>query len=325
MKYATEIFALPVEGEALLYAPLLGVVARTNRAGVNLLRRLHHTPDMLPTSAEADFLVKLAQLGLTHSAEGIKLSRPDEEPFVPRCGSLFLTDACNLRCIYCYASGGDAPNPTVLDFEAGAEGIKYVARLVKQNGEEEFGITFHGAGEPTMAWDLLERLTNYARQVGEQNNLRVSIATCTNGVMIAEHARWLTRHTDGAAVSLDGDAASQDMSRPFRSGAGSFDHVARTLDIFKEEGFNHMIRATITAGNVRRMSGMVDMMADRFSPTQLRFVPVLVSGRCLESNCGAVDPDTFAEEFMCAYDRALLRGVELGFSSLSINSLRTYY
>ena len=323
--FSTDVFALRYRENALVYAPLLGVIARSNFAGVNLLRRLNRTPDNVLKPQESEFLAQLAELGLTRSAEGIKLSRPDETPFTPRCVSLYLTNACNLRCVYCYASAGDALKPTVLDFEAGAAGIRYVADLVKQAEEDAFAVSFHGAGEPTLAWDSLVRLTDYARQVGKQKNLRVSITTCTNGVMSAEHARWLALHTDGATISLDGDAASQNSTRPFRSGAASYNHVARSLHILKEEGFYHSIRATITDENVRQMTEMVDMMADRFTASHLQFDPVLVSGRCLETGCGAVDPDTFAVEFMGAYDRALQRGVELGFSILSINSQRNYY
>lgn len=303
----------------------MGIKAHVNKSGIALLRRLEQIPDKDLDKEDADFIGKLAELGLTRLAQGISLSRPDQTPFSPRCVSLFLTDACNLRCVYCYASAGDAPKPTFLDFEAGAAGIRFIAQLTKQAGQDGFAVSFHGAGEPTLAWDLLVRLSSYAREVAKQESLRVSLTTCTNGVMSAEHAHWLVRNTEGATVSLDGDAAIQDVTRPCRSGVGSFEQVAQTLDIFKSENFYHSIRATITSQNVCRMTDMVEMMTDRFGASHLQFDPVLVSGRCLETGCQAVDPDTFALEFMRASDRAHERGAELGFSILSVDSLRTYY
>ena len=323
--FSTDVFVLQNGENALLYAPLMGIKAHVNKSGIALLRRLEQNSDKHLNKDEADFVGKLAELGLTRLARGISLSRPDQTPFSPKCVSLFLTDACNLRCVYCYASAGDAPKSTMLDFEAGAAGIRLVAQLTKQAGQDGFAVSFHGAGEPTLAWNLLVRLSSYAREVAMQESLRVSLTTCTNGVMSVEHAHWLARNTEGATVSLDGDAAIQDAARPCRNGSGSFEQVAQTLDIFKSENFYHSIRATITSQNVCRMADMVEMMTDRFSASHLQFDPVLVSGRCLETGCQAVDPDTFALEFMRACDRARDRGSELGFSILSVESLRTYY
>ncbi len=323
--FQSEVFAVRAGEWALLFAPLLGVIVRVDLAGVNLLRKLERDPEMGLRPADSEFLGRLAQLGLSRTAVGIELSRPDQTPFVPRCVSLYLTNACNLRCVYCYASAGEAPVPTTLDFGAGAAGIRYVADAVKRRGEDAFTVSFHGAGEPTVAWSSLVRLADYARRIAAQEGLRAAITTCTNGVMSAEHAVWLARHTDGAAVSLDGDATIQNALRPLRGGGGSFAQVARTLGIFREEGFRYSIRATITAANVRRMTAMVEQMSELFGGSNLQFDPVMVTGRCLEAGCGPVDPEVFVQEFMRAHDHAQVRGARLGFSILSLDSLRTYY
>jgi sulfatase maturation enzyme AslB (radical SAM superfamily) len=94
-----------------------------------------------------------------------------------------------LRCIYCYARGGDNPKPVTIPVDAARAGIDFVAGNAVRQGRDAFSVGFHGAGEPTIAWSAYTDLVAYARRRAKELGLRVSCATCTNGVMSEAHAR----------------------------------------------------------------------------------------------------------------------------------------
>jgi radical SAM protein with 4Fe4S-binding SPASM domain len=200
-----------------------------------------------------------------------------------------------------------------------------VAENAARLGERSFAVSFHGAGEPTLAWDTYSELVAYARAKAGQMGLKAALSTCTNGVMSEARARWLAHNTDAASVSLDGLPPHQNRLRPKRNGDASYEEVHRTLKTFDETGFHYSIGATITPDNVRQMSDMVRHFTEQFRAADLQFDPLLVSGRCCSTGCGAPLDTEYAEEFMRAFTVAQERRIPLGFSILSLNSLKTFY
>ncbi len=108
-----EVFAVPVEDKVLLYRPLRRLAFIGNQAMADLtLGLLGKGPGSEQPGEEAfssdnhpdacDFLEKIGFL------------KPDPPPpplpdceFKPTSAVLLLTSRCNLRCIYCYAGGGE--------------------------------------------------------------------------------------------------------------------------------------------------------------------------------------------------------------------------
>jgi uncharacterized protein len=321
----SEIFVVPSDGFLILYAPLKGVVASVNHSAAALLRDLSLGRPRTTSPQEETVLKSLAKMGIVNGPPDMELTVHEHKQFAPTCVSLYLTDACNLRCPYCYAHGGSNPNPVRIDLAAAKAGIDYVASNAIRDDANGFVVNFHGAGEPTLAWKELTSLVEYAKTRAATLGSRVSITTCTNGVLSPEHARWLAENTDAAAVSLDGLPQDHDLLRPKPDGSGSFADVARTLGIFDESDMLYSIRATITDSNVHTMCEMVRFFNDSFNAAELQFDPVLLTGRCHETGCRPAGEDVYAEEFMRASDIAEKSGCKLGFSVLSFTALRTFY
>lgn len=321
----SEVFVVPADGFFVLYAPLKGVIASINASAVSLLRDVSVGNLETLTPDGEDFLNSLAQVGVINGPTDMDLTVYEHRPFSPTCVSLYLTDACNLRCPYCFAFGGSSPTPTRIDLDAARCGIDFVVANALQNVDRGFTVNFHGAGEPTLAWEELTQLVSYAKEAARVSGCGVSIATCTNGVMSEEHARWLAEHTDAVTVSVDGPPEYHDLLRPKADGNGSFNDVARTLRIFDETDMLYSIRATITETNVHAMTDMVEFFCNSFHASELQFDPVLLTGRCHETGCQPPDQKVYAEEFMRACEKADEMGCKLGFSVLTFSALRTFY
>ena len=324
-RVTSEIFVVPHEGMLILYAPLKGVVARANEATVALLRELQAGTAVELTAAEAQVLQPLQCLGLINGPPDMKLTVHEYGRFEPTHVTLFLTDACNLRCVYCYANGGDNPRPALIPMEAARAGIDLVAKNALRKKAKAFSVGFHGAGEPTVAWELYTELIGYARRRAEQLGLKVSCATCTNAVMPESHARWVAKNTETATVSVDGLPRYHDLQRPKADGSGSFEDVRRTLEIFNEMNFFYAIRATITEHNVHTMAEMVAFFDDNFNVGDMQFDPLIFSGRCRTSGCKAPPDEVYVREYVRAYETARRRNRLVGFSCLSFTSLKTFY
>jgi uncharacterized protein len=64
---------------------------------------------------------------------------------------LFLTNQCNLRCTYCYASSGDHPGRR-MTWEVARAAIDRVLLDVAKRKGSALTLGFHGGGEPSMIW-----------------------------------------------------------------------------------------------------------------------------------------------------------------------------
>jgi uncharacterized protein len=321
----SEIFIVPHEDMLILYAPLKGIVARINGSTAALLRDLQTGSSFELTPQEIEVLKPLEEVGAINGPPDMQLIVHEYGEFAPTHVTLFLTDACNLRCIYCYACGGDSPMPVQIPVEAARAGVDLVAENALRKNMSTFSVGFHGAGEPTVAWKLYKELIKYARHKGDEIGLQVSCSTCTNGVMPPEHAQWIAENTQTATVSVDGLPYYHDLQRPRRSGKGSFEDVRRTLKIFDENGFFYAIRATITEHNVHTMGEMVEFFDDNFNVGDLQFDPLIYSGRCQTTGCKAPSDDVYVQEYIRAYEIARSRNRLVGFSCLSFTSLKTFY
>lgn len=320
-----EAFVVPRKGSFILYAPLKGVVAKLNPAAVILLNRIRSGEKFALSGDQKNFLENLVRCDVVNGSPDPRLDVEEGKPFVPTHTTLFLTNACNLRCVYCYANGGSALHPKVIPSRAARAAIDRVSENAAAKGMTAFSVGLHGAGEPTVAWDRYQEVATYADGRAAELGLQASICTATNGVMPEARARWVVEHTDAATVSVDGMAEVHDVQRPTAGGGPSFQAVERTMRVFDELKFSYAIRATITRLNVTRMAAMVEYFDDNFAASDLQFDPLLYAGRCLHTGWEPAEEEEFITEFNKAYDVARSRGRILGFSSVSFSGLKSYF
>jgi len=93
-----------------------------------LARALHGRHEL--SDDETSFLEQ-SGLGRTFiESPNLSLSVPEDEAFCPTCVSLYLTDACNLACTYCYAHGGRNRIPCKIPLDAARAAIRPTGVIV---------------------------------------------------------------------------------------------------------------------------------------------------------------------------------------------------
>ena len=137
--------------------------------------------------------------------------------------SIHLTEACNLRCRYCYVPAG---RRGVLD--AGKPLAWLTDILPRISGALHVHFT---GGEPLLRLDDLLKIADGARRAVERRGAAVRFFLQTNGTLLTTRiAEQLATHSVEIGLSLDGPPARHDRHRLFPTGQGSSDRI--DLDFF---------------------------------------------------------------------------------------------
>ncbi|KKC29321.1 radical SAM protein [Caldanaerobacter subterraneus] len=180
--------------------------------------------------------------------KGIPKQKELEEKYdinIPWAILMDPTEACNLRCVGCWAG---QYKPHNLSFEV-------MDRVCTE--AEELGIYFIvlSGGEPTVRMkDIIKLAERHKNQV---------FHLFTNGTLIDEDMIKEVKRVGNItfAVSINGFRETNDAIR----GQGTFDKVMRAMDLMRENGVLFGYSATYTRTNVEEVSSdeFVDMMIDK--------------------------------------------------------------
>ena len=125
--------------------------------------------------------------------------------------SIFLTNTCNLDCVYCYAHN-DPDNMQMMSKEFAFWGVEYYYNeyIVKHGFDKR--IRFYGPGEPTTQFALMKDIATYAKKIwGEDAQIEIQ----TNGCFSDTVLDWIEKNADNVWISCDGLPKIQNMNRPF--------------------------------------------------------------------------------------------------------------
>lgn len=144
-----QIFSIPIsKRKYLIYAPLKGIAFLGNTSLVNAIAEACQNPfRALQTKDEFRVLDQLHFF----QPEPLPSDEFQDRGVQYDAVILFLTNQCNLRCSYCYASSGEYP-PKTMSWEIAKAAIDLVLRGVISQGLPEMTLGFHGGGEPTLNW-----------------------------------------------------------------------------------------------------------------------------------------------------------------------------
>jgi uncharacterized protein len=330
---STEIFSLPYLDRHIVYAPLLDTSLLVNDSCLTLLRRVRDGGDVDDPVTWGPALVTLLDLGLVrrvddpvgthrsgdmearaceHGASQVAGEPADAGRYMPTACTLFLTTACNLRCGYCYAAGGDRPRS--MDAAVAQAAVDLVMSNAESAGQDQVTISFHGGGEPTLAAVMIESSLSRARKHGERAGIGVSSALATNGVM-SDAARDMVAETmDSVMVSLDGPAVVQDALRPCADGSPSFDAVDRTLARLSSAGCGVGVRMTCTGDSLPHLVDAVRHILRSYRVDVIQIEPVFMCGRSLRGGVRPPDPAEFVQVFRTCRALAACDGVPVVYS-----------
>ena len=173
---------------------------------------------------------------------------------------LLLNEKCNFHCVYCYSAQGRS------SAELTMEQIEPVLRWflsADRKAPNKRTIMFMGGGEPVLSWKKLVKATNLARQIAEEQNIKVGFQLTTNGsVMTDEMLDFLATNKFRVQISFEVLPDVQEKQR------GVYAKVAENIQRIGAKGIDHYIRSTITPENAERIPEMVEWCHTHFPDTK---------------------------------------------------------
>jgi uncharacterized protein len=166
---------------------------------------------------------------------------------------LHVTNACNLRCQYCYL---DKTSEHMKD-DTARRAIDAVFRAAELHHFKSVKLKYAG-GEASLYLKHVIELHDYAAEKAQEYGCTFGATLLSNGVVVSQKAiDQLKARRIGVTISLDGIGAYHDRQRPFIGGQGSFKYVDRTITRLLANGIVPHITVTVSQ---RNLGGLLDLM-----------------------------------------------------------------
>jgi uncharacterized protein len=312
-RLTTEFFAIPHRQDTyILYSPLKQIVMLANEGMVDLVASLRDGTFEEVNGENMDAMQLLIDSGAVNGPPDEPPRHESLEQWQPTEVTLFLTNSCNLRCTYCYASAGEYRGS--LDMPTALAAVELVVHNALELGKPEFRVSYHGGGEPTLAWETLTSSAERAEELAARHGLGYSLNLATNGVLPSWKVDWLVRHIHEFSISYDGPAWVQDRHRPTAAGRGSAETVEATLRHLDSHGASYSVRLTVTEESVNHLAEIVAYLLRRYSPQVVHLEPLFAQGRARSKGLSAPHAQAFIENFRKAREVAASRGMDLYYS-----------
>lgn len=318
-----ELYPMKFNGVPLIYAPVLRKVALCNESALTLLER-HGSGEVSPDDPLLTGLLDSLEATREEALTPPSFNAVDlEAPWRPTEATISITGRCTLRCIYCYANGGEQPSD--MSWETAKAVIDMIVRNSLDAGKEKVSLHFHGEGEPTANMPLFSRCIEYFREATSNAKLRSSVSMSSNCFYTSAQREYVLKNVDSVSVSFDGSPSLQDKQRPRPGGGGSSEKVLETLREFDGAGFNYAIRATVLPESFGE--GMLDAvrwLAANVGCREVRFEPVQPQGRGARYG-GELRSREFLEGFRKAKHLAANHSINLDYSVCDSSSVKNTF
>ena len=187
---------------------------------------------------------------------------------------LHVAHTCNLNCSYCFASQGKYHGDRALmSFEVGKAAFDF---LIKNSGtRRNLEVDFFG-GEPSLNFDVVKQLVEYAREIEGQYNKNFRFTYTTNGMILTDDMiEFLNKEMHNVVLSLDGRREVNDHFRRDFAGKGSYDTIVPNFQrlVKSRNGQGYYVRGTYTHNNVDFTNDIFHMADLGF--TELSMEPVV--------------------------------------------------
>jgi uncharacterized protein len=301
-----ELYYIPFQAHYLIYRPLRHMVFVGNGAMVRYIKdRVGGNSVVLESAVE----------GYLDSIRFWEHDPPMAEPWFPALehrpttAVLMMTSACNLRCTYCYAHGGEDPG-LWMNTGLARRIIDRACENAHLLNRDTFSLAFHGGGEPTLNWEVLTDAVRYARK----KDLPCHVSMASNGLWDEKQHNFIIDHFDGLSLSFDGIRSVQDHQRPQANGHGSFETVMKTINALDQVGFPYGIRLTATPNSWRSLPESIAFICHETHCPIIQVEPCYSAERGKYNDPSAEQANDFSSLFMAAYEIALEQSRTLYYS-----------
>lgn len=212
---------------------------------------------LLRSAEENDAFRRLVRLGLLEPAGGARrLQRAAPKTLT---AWLHTTNACNLRCTYCYVDKSEE----AMDEATGRAAVDAVFRSAQQHGYSQVKLKYAG-GEATLNFGLVRRLHIYASSLAQQMGIDLHGVVLSNGVALTGGMLDFIRESGlTLMISLDGIGAGHDAQRVFANGRGSAHQVVRSIERTLDRSVSPHLSITVTSHNAGDVAEAVAFALER--------------------------------------------------------------
>ena len=134
---------------------------------------------------------------------------------------------CNFACVYCYE--GTMKGKHYMSVRTADQLMAFIRREFSDE-KDALRIDFYG-GEPLLSMGLIRHIAGAAGGFARSRGAGFKFSLITNGSLfnrrVAEELVMLG--LEGVKITLDGPADVHDRTRPFKSGAGSFNQIIANI------------------------------------------------------------------------------------------------
>ena len=197
---------------------------------------------------------------------------------------LHVTNACNLRCPYCYVNKSSES----MEEPVGHAAVEAIVRSAVRHGFPAIKLKYAG-GEASLNPHLMLSIHNHAQKLAARAGLTLHATMLSNGV-IASPALIRTLKAEGIRVmiSLDGVGSRHDAQRPFVNGKPSFKFVEKTIAQLMEQAYPPHLSITVTNRNADGLAEVVRFALERDLTFSINFFR--------DNDCATAFPDLRYEE-----------------------------
>jgi len=160
--------------------------------------------------------------------------------------SLFITEQCNFRCLYCYENFkfGNMPSDLI-------DGVKNLI-LNKINDLKILNISFLG-GEPLLNKDAIYEISNWAAETCIKHNVKYTANIATNGFLLDEEIfnELIKSKITSFQITLDGEKQIHDELRQTVNYQNTFEKIYSNIIMMSnsDNHFNCNILFNIASAN----------------------------------------------------------------------------
>lgn len=222
--------------------------------------------------------------------------------------AIFLTEECNLRCIYCYANSGKE------NIKVSIKNAKQLIDFVAQKSDNII-LDFHGGGEPLLHFDIIKELYEYVKSIGKL----YKTVLITNGCIEKDKNEiidWIVENIDMLSISCDGYGEIQNRNRPYKDGINSSKNVEDTIKQLVSKNYNFTVRSTITDENCDKLEKIIKYFDD-LGVKNVIFSPCYNFGRSSDINL-LPNPKKYSNSFMKAFEYAYNHNMTIRTNSFRI-------
>ena len=213
---------------------------------------------------------------------------------------LHLTNACNLRCHYCYVS----KSSDHMEQETSRRAVDAIIRSAVRHGYQHLHLKYAG-GEATLQMPQVMVTHDYAQHLAQEHHLHLSASLLSNGTIMTQRMiEQLKVRRIHVMISLDGIGAVHDGQRPFLNGTkGSFALVDRTISRLLAHALRPSINVTVSQRNIADLPTLLSYILERDLHFSLSYYR--------ENDCSASMTDLqFSEAQMIEGMRAAFTSIE---------------